>query len=107
MEIAKNVKMKPDYYLYIVFCLIIGCWNAKSQQKDEQSGEQKPTNFVVIFSDDMGYGDVGVYGHPTIQTPNLDKMAMEGQKWTNFYVAASVCTPSRAALLTKRLPIRS
>jgi len=48
-----------------------------------------------------------VYGHPTIRTPNLDSMAREGQRWTNFYVAASVCTPSRAALMTGRLPVRS
>ena len=55
----------------------------------------------------MGYGDIGVFGNPTISTPNLDKMAFEGQKWTQFYSAASVCTPSRAALLTGRLPVRS
>ena len=55
----------------------------------------------------MGYGDLGVYGNPTISTPHLDKMAYEGQKWTQFYSAASVCTPSRAALLTGRLPVRS
>jgi arylsulfatase A-like enzyme len=55
----------------------------------------------------MGYGDLGVYGNPTISTPHLNKMANEGQKWTQFYSAASVCTPSRAALLTGRLPIRS
>ncbi len=64
-------------------------------------------NFVIIFCDDMGYGDLGCYGHPTIRTPNLDRMAAEGQRWTDFYVGASVCTPSRAALLTGRLPIRS
>ncbi len=64
-------------------------------------------NIIVIFADDMGYGDVGVFGHPSIKTPNLDKLAFEGQKWTNFYVAASVCTPSRAGLMTGRLPIRS
>ena len=66
-----------------------------------------PPNFIIIFADDLGYGDLGVYGHPTIRTPHLDKMAQEGQKWTNFYAAASVCTPSRAGLLTGRLPVRS
>lgn len=66
-----------------------------------------PPNIIVIFADDLGYGDLSVFGHPTISTPNLDRMAFEGQKWTNFYVAAPVCTPSRAGLLTGRLPIRS
>ena len=64
-------------------------------------------NLIVIFCDDLGYGDLGSFGHPTIRTPNLDRMAREGQKWTHFYSAASVCTPSRAALLTGRLPVRN
>jgi arylsulfatase A-like enzyme len=64
-------------------------------------------NLVIIFCDDLGYGDLACFGSPTIKTPNLDRMASEGQKWTNFYVAASVCTPSRAGLLTGRLPIRT
>ena len=64
-------------------------------------------NFVVIFCDDLGYGDLACFGHPTIATPNLDRMAAEGMKFTQFYAAAPVCTPSRAALMTGRLPLRS
>jgi arylsulfatase A-like enzyme len=67
----------------------------------------RPPNFVVIFCDDLGYGDLGSFGHPIIRTPHLDRMAAEGQRWTSFYSADSVCTPSRAALLTGRLPIRT
>jgi arylsulfatase A-like enzyme len=66
-----------------------------------------PPNFIIIFADDQGYGDLGCYGHPTIKTPNIDRMAVEGQRWTSFYVAANVCTPSRAALLTGRHSVRS
>ena len=66
-----------------------------------------PPNFIIIFADDLGYGDLRSYGHPTINTPSLDKMASEGMRFTQFYVGSSICTPSRAALLTGKLPVRT
>jgi len=85
--------MKPNCFSLIVLALV-SCSNLSAAE---------PPNIVVIFADDMGYGDLGVFGHPTIKTPHLDQMAAEGMKFTQFYSAASVCTPSRAGLLTGRL----
>lgn len=67
----------------------------------------KPPNIIVLFADDMGYGDMACYGHPTLRTPNFDRMAAEGMRMTSFYAAAPVCTPSRVGLLTGRYPVRA
>ena len=69
--------------------------------------EQRKPNFVIIFCDDLGYGDLSCYGAKKIRTPNLDRMAEEGMHFNSFYACAPVCTPSRAGLLTGRYPIRS
>ena len=69
--------------------------------------DARPPNFIILFADDLGYGDLGSYGHPSIRTPHLDALAREGQRWTDFYVAAPVCSPSRGALLTGSLPIHT
>ena len=63
-------------------------------------------NFIVILADDLGYGDLGCYGSRLIRTPRLDAMAAQGVRFTDFYSAASICTPSRAALLTGSYPQR-
>ncbi|KAG7217428.1 hypothetical protein INR49_021595 [Caranx melampygus] len=66
-----------------------------------------PPNFVLFFADDLGFGDLGCYGHPTSLTPNLDRLAAGGLRFTDFYCTSPVCSPSRASLLTGRYQTRS
>jgi len=67
----------------------------------------RPPNIVVILADDLGYGDLGSYGSRAIRTPNIDRLAAEGVRFTEFYSSASICSPSRAGLLTGRYPVRT
>jgi len=71
-----------------------------------RTAEPSRTNFVIILCDDLGYGDLGCFGHPHIQTRHLDKLASEGWRLTDCYAAAPVCSPSRAGMLTGRIPNR-
>jgi arylsulfatase A len=88
--------------LCAVFAFIVLCsWGGTAW-----SAEPRPTNVIIILSDDQGYSDLGCYGSPRIKTPRIDRMAAEGIRFTDFYAAASVCTPSRAALLTGCYPTR-
>jgi arylsulfatase A-like enzyme len=66
----------------------------------------RPPNVVLVYADDLGYGDLGVYGAPRIRTPHIDRLAAEGVRFTDFYVAQAVCSASRAALLTGTYPNR-
>lgn len=86
---------------------LAGCFAAAATSASPSAQATQPPNVVVLFADDLGYGDLGCQGHPTIATPHLDRMAAEGLRFTQFYAGASVCTPSRAALLTGRLPVRT
>jgi arylsulfatase A-like enzyme len=70
------------------------------------SAAERPPNFVIIFTDDQGYGDLSCFGSEHVTTPRIDQMAAEGMKLTSFYVAAPLCTPSRAALMTGSYPRR-
>ncbi len=64
-------------------------------------------NVVLLYIDNVGYGDIGCYGNPVIRTPNIDRLARDGVRCTDFYVVTSSCTPSRGALLTGRYPLRN
>jgi uncharacterized sulfatase len=71
------------------------------------SNPTRKPNIVLILCDDLGYGDLGVFGSNVIRTPNIDRMASEGARLTTFYAGANICTPSRAGLLTGRYPVRT
>jgi len=70
------------------------------------SGGRRPPNFIVIFCDDLGYGDIGCFGSKKHRTPNIDRMAAEGMRFTSFYVTSGVCSPSRSSLMTGCYPRR-
>jgi len=93
--------------LFLYFSLISGvAQNAESKSSIPVSRIEKP-NFIVILADDMGYGDIGCYGNKNIKTPNLDKLAEEGVRFTDFHSNGAVCSPTRAALLTGKYQQRT
>lgn len=74
-------------------------------RKEAASGTAPP-NIIIIVADDLGYGDLGSYGGQSIKTPHIDSLANDGIRFTDFHASDSVCTPSRAGLLTGRYPAR-
>ncbi len=85
----------PISFLSLVLLFILSC-----QTQPKQNGEETKPNIVYILADDLGYGDLSCYGQTNFQTPNLDKMAAEGMLFTQHYSGATVCAPSRSALMT-------
>ena len=91
--------MKNLFFLLISILLFFSC-KQTTEKTTEDKAENKLPNIVLIFTDDQGYQDLSCYGSPTISTPNIDQMAKEGARFTNFYVSQPVCSASRASLLT-------
>ena len=92
--------MKPGIVILALGAVLLGIGNLSA------IASPSPPNIILILADDLGYGDVGVYGAELIETPNLDRLAGEGIRLTNFYASGNVCSPSRAGLLTGRYAIR-
>lgn len=86
------------------FCALHAVMEA--QAAPAAPGPGRP-NIVLLIADDMGWGDLSSYGHPVFETPNIDRMAQEGQRWTDFYVSSPICSPSRGAMLTGRVETRT
>lgn len=97
--------MRVSIFLLGVF-LLFNC-SAPNTNTDEQKQEKAPPNIVIIYADDLGYGDVGAYGAENLPTPNMDKLANGGVKFTNGYATSATCSPSRFALLTGVYPWRN
>ena len=85
---------------------VLGVLFAATLSTSLTSAAEKP-NVIFILTDDLGWGDLGCYGHPHIKTPNLDKLAKRGTLFTQFYVNGSVCSPSRVAFMTGRYAVRT
>jgi arylsulfatase A-like enzyme len=86
--------------------LLLGLMMAWMMLVAVASGAERPPNFVLVYCDDMGYGDLSCYGQKNYQTPHLDRLASEGIRFTDFHTAAAVCSASRSALLTGCYPQR-
>ncbi|GAB6027062.1 hypothetical protein CHUAL_013789 [Chamberlinius hualienensis] len=90
---------------FVVFTWVIETVNL-IVNGDQHVGKKLP-NILIMVADDLGWGDLGCYGNSTLRTPNIDSLAREGALFSHALAAASICTPSRAALLTGRYPIRT
>jgi len=86
--------------------LVLGAVEASGASSAKKNAPNAKPNFIVILTDDQGYADVGCYGAAGFETPHLDRMAREGMRFLDFYVGSSVCSPSRAALMTGCYPQR-
>ncbi|MBS0209678.1 MAG: sulfatase-like hydrolase/transferase [Planctomycetes bacterium] len=92
------MKTNPGVICSLLFVILLGAVSTAA-------AVERP-NFVVVLADDLGYGDLGCFGHPTVRSPNLDRLAAEGCRLTQCYSAGAVCSPSRAGLMTGRTPCR-
>jgi len=89
----------------VLLMLAIVVASCASKKDETKAGAERP-NILFVFADDWGYGDLGCYGHTEVATPNLDKLASQGTRYTQFHVTSGVCSPSRTSVITGHFPAR-
>ena len=103
------VKKTPHFLFLILTPIVffIACTSNNAPEKPTKLAQKIAPNIIIIYADDLGYGDVGAYGATELKTPNMDKLANGGIKFTNGYASSATCSPSRYALLTGTYPWRN
>lgn len=96
-----------NLFSFLILLAFISCKENKDTAKETAETTTNKPNIIVIYADDLGYGELGAYGATELKTPNLDKLANGGMKFTNGYASSATCTPSRYALLTGIYPWRN
>lgn len=102
-----SIKSNKLFQVSIVFLFLMAFSSCKTGTKNQQNEPEKLPNIVIIYMDDLGYGDVGAYGATEIKTPNMDNLARGGVRFTRGYASSATCSPSRYALLTGEYPWRN
>src|SRR5690606_4850218 len=89
--------MRYTYFLTLI--ILVNIFSSCISRNESTSSNERP-NIILILADDLGYGDLGSYGQEYIQTPNLDALANNGMRFTQFYAGNTVCAPSRSSLMS-------
>ena len=101
------MRMSRQYLILPVLLGLVGAIVAGCTEKSESERSTAPIwNIVLVLVDDLGWTDLGIMGSSFYQTPNIDRLAREGMRFTNAYAAATVCSPTRASILTGQYPAR-
>ena len=102
--VAENERLREENVLLRAALGRRAAKDAQQQPPLKQNLRGTKPNIFLLFGDDIGHGDLGIFGHPTSRTPSLDKMASEGAKLTMYESAANVCSPSRSSIMVRRKP---
>ncbi len=103
---VKQYRLQMHRHLVLTAALLYALWPVPTANGRTAKRGPEKLNVVIILTDDLGYGDLGCFGSDRIKTPNIDRMAAEGMRFTDFYATSPICTPTRASIMTGCYPSR-